>query len=244
MNTTEKAIQTDQVPIYDIRFGVNEINRFKSIRIQKKSIKQDKIIIDTEDFIVDSFLNKGNIKKGKKTFNVYVQPPYLKENFITIKDEQIHYNFNSNIEHIKQLFGDEYLYYIALFEKNIMNVIKNKEKYFNIFNKFIFIESFSVGEGFVFFLCWISKIVNESTFSFFFDTVLVLYLNIIKSAGWEKADRYFRMNYIANSVYPELQFVKEDLDKAKIKSTVEITSIDTITEYLCVFVKGMTNRGV
>ena len=243
MDKVDKAIQTDKVQIYDPRFSLKDLECLKRITKMGKLLKESSILIDIEDFIMDQFLKKGTINTGMKPFNVYLRSFALVESYFKVKDGQLNYNYKSNIFAIRNHYHSKLqVEQIELFEHHLVTITNNKWKFFNMFNKVVLQKKLTLVQGFATFVFYLTGFLNRSTFSFCFDVILLLYLNINKNRGTTDINEYFILNYLENGHYKEVDNIKEDLKTIKIKPMINIINIEYVIDYLCLFFKGISSE--
>lgn len=237
-NLIDKYTQTEPISIYDSRFSLGKL---KSLQKKKIFIKNSEILYDVEDTIIDRILKKGEINKGKRCLNVYLGPFCFKDKLLFIADKELVMNFSHNINTIRDYFKTSILKdQIEVYMDSLSSIVKLKDKYFNIFKKFIYQGKLSLIQVFTVFTYWLSNFLHAKIFSYYFDVILLLYLSIYSKTLLNCIDTYFIINYLEESLYPDIGKVKEYLKNIKIKPMINIIDIEIIIEYLCLFFKGMS----
>ena len=236
--TADKSTQTASNPLYDPRFSLRTLKCFQKKRIFQKN---SEILYDVEDLIIDRILKKGEINKGKRCLNVYMGPFCFREELLLIHNGKLLVNYKHNLHTICEYFKTSILNdQIASFMDSLAHIAGARDKYFNVFKKFVYQEKLTLIQVFAVFAYWLANFLHGKIFSFCFDVILLLYLSIYSNTLTTDIDSYFISNYLEESLYPEIEEVKRHLISIKIKPMINIIDIEVITEYLCLFFKGMS----
>lgn len=200
------SVQTNPITIFYLRDTADTIKKLlnRPIDINVLRITKD-VTVDVEEYIIDKLLDNKIMVHKTIVLNEWVKQPFAHMSQFSVTDGNLICSISRYYHLIEEKCktDNSLMFYFNEINFAFIEIINNRSKYFNIFNKLIHKEYFSLAHGFALFTVWITTVLREQIAGYVLDFIVLLYLSVNFKNNADDVSRYFINNYLLSDSFPD-----------------------------------------